>query len=561
MTDAAGIRRDQRIRELRSASIRALSDRRGIQFRGHDLYDGRRRMTIPVPHLNPASERGAADGIALRLRYTDPELHRELLPDSPAARLVFEMLEQFRVESLIPPAWSGVRRNVTERFRAWSREFEASASAETAAGLLLYTVAQVCRSRITADPIGEWTSDVIEQTRFGLVPIIGNELAALRRNRHSQRDFGAVARAIADAVADLPALQPEPGDGTPRPDGFQWLSDLDSDDTGDDSSSEGASGPGRRLGSAGEGYRVFTRAYDETRSVATLVRTDLLREYRQRVDTLAAASGVSARMLGRQLVQLLAEPRIDGWESGQDAGYIDGRRLAQLVATPNERGIFLDRRHAPRPDSIITFLVDCSGSMKAYSESLVTLLDIFARALDLAGISCEVLGFTTAAWNGGRARKDWIRAGRPPIPGRLNEVRNLVVKSADTSWRVARMAIAGLLKLDLYREGVDGEAVEWACARLAAREEHRRILVVISDGSPMDGATTLANGEHYLDHHLRDVLARDRGVDICAVGVGLDLSAYYDHCTAVDLTNGVTRKVASDVIATIARAHYRGSRR
>src|SRR6478609_2931235 len=147
MSEAARIRREQQIRELRAASIRGLSGRRGIQFRGPDLYDGRRRMAIPVPHLNPPTERGAADGVALRLRYTDPELHRELLPTDPAARLVFEMLEQFRVESLIPLSWSGVRRNVFERFRTWSGEFEASASAETAAGLLLYTVAQICRSR------------------------------------------------------------------------------------------------------------------------------------------------------------------------------------------------------------------------------------------------------------------------------------------------------------------------------------------------------------------------------------------------------------------------------
>ena len=558
MNEAARIRHEQQIRELRAASIRGLSGRRGIQFRGPDLYDGRRRMAIPVPHLNPPTERGAADGIALRLRYTDPELHRELLPTDPAARLVFEMLEQFRVESLIPLSWSGVRRNVFERFRTWSAEFEASASAETAAGLLLYTIAQICRSRITADPIGEWTSDVIEQTRFGLVPAIGNELAALRRNRHSQREFGAVARIIADTVADLAVLQPEPGGAAPRPAAFPWLNDFDGDDSGDDSSLV-ASGSAGRLGGDSAGYRVFTRHYDETRGVATLVRPDLLREYRQRIDTLAAATGVSPRLLGRQLTQLLAAPQVDGWEGGHHSGYIDGRRLAQLVAAPNERSIFLARRQAPRPDSIITFLVDCSGSMKAFSESLVTLLDMFARALDLAGASCEILGFTTASWNGGRARKDWLRAGRPPVPGRLNEVRHLVVKSADDSWRSARLAIAGLLKLDLYREGVDGEAVEWACTRLAGRDEHRRILVVISDGSPMDAATSLANGEYYLDRHLREVLARDRDVDICAVGVGLDLSAYYDHCTAVDLTDGVNRRVTSDVLATIARAIYRGS--
>ncbi len=558
MNEQAAIRREQGIRELRAASIRALSRQRGLHFRGSTLYRGARSVPMPVPHLHPPTDRGAADGMALRLRYNDPGVHAELRPDGTASRLVFEMLEQFRVESLAPAAWPGVRRNLADRFGAWSREFEASNSVETDSGLLLYTIAQVCRSRITAEPIADWTQDLIEVTRFGLSPAIGRELPQLRRNRNSQRDFGMLARAIAERVADLPQLNIEQGEQDPGLEAFEWLLDFESDD---DALPDARGGAGRTLRGESAGYRVFTRDYDETRNLATLVRQAELREYRERVDRAVQSGGVSARALGRRLTQMFAEPHHDGWEGGHDSGYIDGRSLAQLIVTPNERNIFLAPAHAPRTDAIVSFLVDCSGSMKAVSEPVTVLVDVFARALELAGVGCEVLGFTTASWNGGRARRDWIRCGRPRNPGRLNEVRHLVIKSADTPYRAARTAMAGLMKLDLYKEGIDGEAVEWARSRLEARDEKRRILVVISDGSPMDGATSLANAREYLDHHLRDVLAATSDVDVCAVGVGLDLTIYYDRCTTLDLTEGATRRVMADVLTAIASLSKAGQYR
>jgi cobaltochelatase CobT len=550
MNEQAAIRREQGIRELRAASIRAMSRQRGLHFRGSALYRGARPVPMPVPHLHPPTDRGAADGMALRLRHNDPSVHAELRPDGTASRLVFEMLEQFRVESLVPADWPGVRRNLADRFAAWSRDFEASNSVETDSGLLLYTIAQVCRSWITAQPIADWTQDLIEGTRFELASAFGRELPLLRRNRNSQREFGMHARVIAARVADLPYLQTEPGERDRGWDAFEWLLDSESDD---DTAPVAPGGTRRSLnGRGGAEYRVFTRNYDETRNLATLVRPAELREYRERVDRAVDAGGVNARALGRRLGQMFAELHDDGWEGGHDAGYVDGRRLAQLVTTPNERNIFRAIARAPRTDAVVTFLVDCSGSMKAFSEPVTVLVDVFARALELAGVGCEVLGFTTSSWNGGRARRDWIRCGQPRNPGRLSEVRHLVIKSVDTPYRAARTAMAGLLKLDLYREGIDGEAVDWARSRLEARDEQRRILVVISDGSPMDSATSLANDRDYLDHHLRDVLAAASDVDICAVGVGLDLSVFYDRCTTLDLTEGMTGRVLADVTAAIA---------
>ena len=551
MTDSAALRREHRIRELRAASIRALSSQRGLHFRGSTLYRGRRQVPMAAPHLHPPTERGSADGMALRLRHNDPDVHAELRPQRTASRLVFEMLEQYRVESLVPDAWPGVRRNLADRFRDWSQAFEASRSIETDAGLVLYTVAQVCRARITAEPITARTEDLIESTRFALASTFGRDLSALRPNRHCQRTFGQHARAIAERVADLDQLQVEAGQPDRRWDGFEWLFDPDDDS---DATTSAPGGARRALTGEDSGYRVYTRVYDEMRPIASLVRDAQLHEYREQLDRAVRDSGVSARALGRRLGNLLAEPRRDGWAGGHESGLIDGRRLAQLVTTPSERNIFRAPEWTPRTDTVVSFLVDCSGSMKAFSQPVAVLVDVFARALDLAGVGCEVLGFTTAAWNGGRARRDWMRGGRPPNPGRLNEIRHLVIKDADTSYRSARRAFGGLLKEDLYREGIDGEAVEWARNRLAGREEHRRILVVISDGSPMDAATSLANEQDYLDQHLRDVVAADSDIQICAVGVGLDPSLYYDRYTALDLANGINRRAMSHVLDLIAAA-------
>jgi len=556
MNDSDMIRDQQRVRELRSASIRALSNQRDIHFRGAVLYRGRRPVPMPAPHLHPPADRGAADGVALRLRHHDPDVHAALVPERTASRLVFEMLEQFRVESLVPAPWRGARRNLTERFRDWSQGFEASRAVESESGLLLYTVAQVCRSRTTAEPITEQTEDLIEQVRIGLTRAIGPELALLRRNRHCQSVFGQHARNIAERVAELPQLQPQPGgEQDPRVAAFDWLFDAESDDH---TMPPRPGGPDRRRDGDGTEYRVFARTYDETCDMRSLARPAQLREYRDRLDRAIEASGVSARLLGRRLADLLAEPHDDGWEGGRDLGLVDGRRLAQLVANPNERSIFRAESVTTQTDAIVCLLVDCSGSMKALSEPVAVMVDVFARALELAGVDCEVLGFTTAAWNGGRVRRDWIRSGCPRNPGRLNEIRHLVIKSADETYRSARTAIAGLLKVDLYREGVDGEAVEWARDRLEARDAQRRILVVISDGSPMDCATSLANDRNYLDQHLREVLAARSDVEVCAIGVGLDLSIYYGRYTALDLARGTTSEVLSQLVETIALASRGG---
>lgn len=567
----AAARQQQRVEELCAAAIRAISGEADLHFRGQRLYRGEQALPLFAPHLSPSLEtddfgsfRGAADGMALRLAHSDADLHQRLSPVEPLARMLFEMLEQFRCEALATADMPGLVRNLRYRHEQWSLAFHHSGLTETSSGVLLYTVAQICRARVTAEPVLHDTEDFIEATRMSLAPKLGHNLSRLRRTRFDQDAYAPHALAIARAVSDMVHSTQEAGDDQrdtseedrsklPR-NAFRLWTDFENEEAGEGIATP-ASGNSRVLEESEDGYRVFTKAYDREVRAAELVRAALLREYRERLDQRIAGQGIHVARLARQLKALLAVPTRDGWDGGQEEGYIDGRQLAQLVASPTERRLFRIERHEPVSHSQVSFLIDCSGSMREHIESVAMIVDVMVRALEQAGVDSEVLGFTTGAWNGGRARRDWLRAGRPAHPGRLNEVCHMVFKDAETPWRRARPDIAALFKGDLFREGIDGEAVMWACQRMQGRGEGRRLLIVLSDGCPMDGATHQANDVHYLDHHLRQVvtqLEQTGQAEIFGIGVGLDLSPYYSKSQALDLSASVTNEVFRDIVAMIA---------
>lgn len=576
LPDARSLAREQqRIDELCVATLRALAGERDLHLRGGRLYRGAQALPAFVPHLAVETgrrdfedHRGAADGMALRLAHSDARLHRQALPEDPIQRLVVELLEQFRVESQARESMRGLRRNLRRRFDRWVGDFLASPLFETQRGRLMLAIAAVARARVCGEPMLEAAEDPIESVRGDLVARVGAELRALRLTREDQRAyavqaarFAAKVRALWDdlgAGRDEAQGGPDGGQRKDRAQGFTlW---MDFDPAGEEGFALAGCGDSRVLGEAGGAYRVFTRAYDREVRAGTLVRRALLQELRERLDARIAAQAVNFGRIARELQALLARPAVDGWDGGQEEGRIDGARLGQLIASPAERRLFRVERERPVADAAVTFLLDCSGSMKAQVEPVAMLVDVLLRALEMAGVPCELLGYTTGAWNGGRALRDWQRAGRPRHPGRLNEVTHLVFKDFDTPWRRARQDIAALLKADLFREGVDGEAVLWAAERLHARSARRRVLLVVSDGSPMDTATHLANDAHYLDQHLREVVqALNAGgsVEVGGIGVGLDLSPYYDFSQALDLQAPPGQGLFREVIELLARRHRR----
>ena len=561
-------RRQQRVDELCAAAIRAISGQADLQFRGQRLHRGRSPLPLYAPHLQPqparadfASFRGAADGLALRLLHSDEALHARLRPADALERLLFELLEQFRCEAACGAPWRGLQRNLRHCFETWSLAFQQAGLGDSARGLLLYTVAQMARSRVSGEPVVEQTEDLIEATRAALAPVIGVDLAGLRRARTDQCAYAVHALSLARCIAGM-LRAAGPGEDDP---GAQGESDahaafaLLTESSSEVSSSFATAVCGRSLVLAGApAYRVFSRAYDRETAAAGLVRKPLLQALRERLDARVATMGVNLAWLARSLRALLAAPVRDGWDGGHEEGQLDGRRLAQLVATPCERRLFLSERAQPVADCALTVLVDCSGSMKEHAEQLAALLDLWVRALEMAGVVSEVLGFTTGAWNGGRAQRDWVRAGRPSHPGRLNELCHMVFKDAQAPWRRARLPMAALLRGELFREGVDGEALQWAARRLAQRGESRKLLLVLSDGSPMDSATSLANDAQYLDHHLRDMVhaveagAHGAAITVFGVGVGLDLSPYYRRSLVLDLAGSTASDTLRELLGLLA---------
>lgn len=563
------------IEQVCEAAMRALARRADLRWRGTTLHQGRQRLPAFPVHVQTGLEqgdrpglRGAADGMAVRLRGSDADLHRRLAPSAGIALTLFDLLEQFRVESLVDDALPGVRRNLAQRFHDWSQDYHRTGLNETLRGLLLFTVAQSCRARVLGEPVDEAFEDLMESMRARLSARVGPDLAALRRARHDQARYaGHALSVIAGVEALLAALHDGRADDAPasaratrfdearRAVGFTVIGEAGDAATGD------APTDGRPPALAPAApYRIFTTAHDQVRHPAGRLRGELLREYRERLDPTVRAIGVEPARLARELIAALAVARDDDRAWDQEDGRVDGRRLARLITSPGERRLFQREQTTARPEVVVGLLFDCSGSMRRHAAALASIADLFSHALDLAEVPHEVLGFSTAAWNGGRALADWRRAGRPAQPGRLNEIAHLVFKDADTPWRRARLAIASLLHEASYREGVDGEAVAWAAARLARHREARRLLLVFSDGCPMDAATRQANPPGYLENHLIEViddLADAGAVAVGGVGVGLALGELYRDRIDVDLDGGARRPAIGSIVSLLAQLSRR----
>ena len=470
------------------AMLRAITGDAGLQWSGQTLYRG----TTPIPQaaahhsqvpVQQTDQRGLLDSMGLRLQWSDQALFQSHLPQDPVERMVFELLEQLRVESLVPEAWPGARENMRQRFVNWCQAFVDSGLTESSLGILLFTVAITAWSRLTGHEIPERMADLVESTRMSMACPLGRHWDELRRFRDRQLQFVepalAVSRWVGMAVRAAQEDAPRGAGGPRRRSSFALPLHFESQSQ--DGMPVAQSGDSRAWAGTAQSYRVFTREFDREVQAGELIRALQLAQFREQMDEELARSGLQqAGRLARYLQQRLASTQRNGWNFGLEEGHLDGSRLSQLVTDPQQRAIFKDEMQRPVNETAVTILMDCSGSMKTFARPLSLLLDVLGRALEMAGASVEILGFSTQAWNGGRTRRRWQRAGQPQFPGRLNERLHIVFKDGAKPWRHARHGIAALRKPDIFREGIDGEAVEWACQRLSAKTAQRRILLVIS---------------------------------------------------------------------------------
>jgi cobaltochelatase CobT len=562
----------QRIEELCAATVRSLSANANIHYRGRQLYHGKKTIPIFAPHmqLDPSTidfndYRALTDATALRIQHNNPALHLDLCPEDPIERLIFELLEQLRVETFAPNHLPGMQSNLQRRFLRWSREFFQSGLADTSLGILLFTLSQMCWSRLSGKPVLPESEDAIEATRAALGPLLGKDLASLKRHRQHQMAYAVHARAIAALAAKMihTSLKSEKindeDDSKKLQQTFKLI--LSFIDEGEHAIASSNNALSNEHNKDHYKYRVFSRHYDKHLQAETLARKEQLAQFRQTLDKEIHSLGINVSRLSRQLRQVLALPLQDGYSFGQEQGLIDGRRLSQLISSPSERRLFLGYQNKPKANCRVSFLIDCSGSMKTHINAITQLVDVFCRALDQIDVCNEILGFTTGAWNGGRVKKEWLNAGQPSEPGRLNELCYITFKSLKKTWRKSKLGICALLKGDLFREAIDGEAIDWACNHILSSEEHeRRILIVISDGSPMDSATHQNNDPSYLDKHLMQVVAQreaENKVEIYALGVGLDLSTVYSRSLALDITSPLDHEVFYNIAQLLSGGHRR----
>ena len=568
------------LKRVTAAALRAISDRREVTVHfghsGASLSDQTVNLPAPAPQANLASMtklRGIADALALRLRYHDETLHKKQLPSGPEARAVFEAVEQTRCEALGRKRMTGVADNLDALLDERCRAKGFASVFERNDANLADVISLLAREQMTGAGPPASAGRMVDAWRSWLEKRVGNRLRRMGDAADDQEHFASLLKEI---IHELDLMDDE---SDPMEPDDERSDDQDNQDTGENDSESGDSDmemDGALAGQRGEGdmtddgqqadndseqfmagegdeepagpsrwdqnwmrnetrgeaaYRAYTTAFDEIVEAETLCEPDELARLRHQLDQqLSHLQGVVAKLANRLQRRLMAK-QTRSWEFDLEEGILDAGRLARVVVSPVHPLSFKRERDTEFRDTVVTLLIDNSGSMRGRPIAVAAMsADILARTLERCGVKVEILGFTTRSWKGGQAREKWVNDGKPKNPGRLNDLRHIVYKSADSPWRRARKNLGLMLREGLLKENIDGEALLWAHHRLLGRPEQRRILMVISDGAPVDDATLSANPGNYLERHLRDVIhwiETRSDVELTAIGIGHDVTRYY----------------------------------
>ncbi|MBI4185358.1 MAG: cobaltochelatase subunit CobT [Proteobacteria bacterium] len=578
-------RRYDEFKRATEATLRAIARRGDVsvsfQSRSPGLEGTKARLPLPSRGLPPqevALIRGVADSIALRLRHHDDKVHGRRLPAGREARDIYESLEQLRVEVLGGRRFRGVRSNLATLHEERCRQEGYAGIVERDGSQIAAAVGLLMRERLTGRRAPELARAFLDLWR----PTLGKRIAAAAAELgETLADQEAFARALRRLIAALDLGEEEieseseeggdseEGEGQGQPDnrdGADQTAAADAEaifgmqpedgegEAGEESerqdgemmAGEGEEKPGgpmsRRREEAARrhnepAYRVYTAAYDEEVEAEELCEPEELARLRAQLDQqLAHLQGMVAKLANRLQRKLLAQ-QSRSWEFNLEEGLLDAARLARVVVNPLLPLSYKQEKETEFRDTVVSLLIDNSGSMRGRPITVAAMsADILARTLERCGVKVEILGFTTRAWKGGQSREKWVADGKPRNPGRLNDLRHIVYKAAEAPWRRARKSLGLMLREGLLKENIDGEALLWAHARLLARPEHRRILMVISDGAPVDDSTLSVNPGNYLERHLREVIQwieTRSPVELIAIGIGHDVTRYYRRAVTI----------------------------
>ncbi len=537
------------------------------------------RLPLPSRSLPPdevAAVRGAGDAYALKLAYHQDAIDREMKPTGGDASAIFDIAEQARVEAIGSLAMPGVRNNLTAILTMRCKAHGLQDVKEQIQAPLTDVLGLIMRERLTGDAPPDLAKRAVDLWRPFVEAKVGEELDRLKGNLRDQRSFAKITRSILSGLelADEYVEEPEGEDESPE-DSEQDQSESEEESSGQDTEpstleadKKESTEPGEDM--AGEmqvddsnaqdtqetregkrpfrpdlpfsdverwDYRVFSSQFDETVNAEDLCDAEELSRLRNFLDQqLAPVQGLVAR-LANKLQRLLMAQQNRSWQFDLEEGILDTSRLSRVVIDPMYPLSFKMERETDFRDTVVTLLLDNSGSMRGRPIMVAAMCaDILARTLERCAVKVEILGFTTRAWKGGQTRERWLNEGKPAHPGRLNDLRHIIYKAADVPGRRTKKNLGLMMREGLLKENIDGEALIWAHGRMIARSEARRILMVISDGAPVDDSTLSVNAGNYLDKHLRQVIAEietKSPVELVAIGIGHDVTRYYKRAVTI----------------------------
>jgi cobaltochelatase CobT len=541
------------------------------------------RVPLPgrnLPEAQVAEARGFADSFALKLRHHNIALHNQNAPPEPVARACYDAIEQVRYEALGSNNFSGIRENLDSAMDVRiagdpiaRAQNESEVPVQTALSLML-------REKLTGQEVPQAAAPAVDMLRGWIEENAGDALDDLGSLLENQTAFQKLSLDILEDL-DLtnPSDTPDSADGEDDEDEEgqeEEQQDDEQDGEGDPQATEmaGEMAEGDEQGEAetemssdqemAEGepgdegeegmmpvrpnrpntdfpadldYSAFTDAFDEEIAAIDLCDAEELDRLRAYLDSqLTGLQGIVTKLANRLQRRLMAQQN-RSWDFDQEDGIIDAARLSRVVVAPGTALAYKVEQDIDFKDTVVTLLIDNSGSMRGRPISIAAIsADIMARTLERCGVKTEILGFTTRAWKGGQSREKWLADGKPQNPGRLNDLRHIVYKKADEPWRRARRNLGLMMREGLLKENIDGEALLWAHGRMMGRQEDRRILMVISDGAPVDDSTLSVNTAGYLEGHLRKVIdwiEKVSPVQLVAIGIGHDVTRYYRRAVTI----------------------------
>ncbi|MER8574328.1 cobaltochelatase subunit CobT [Mesorhizobium sp. M1338] len=558
-----------------------------------------------------AITRGLGDSMALKRACHDVRIHTRLAPEGKAARAIYDAVEQARVEAIGSRAMQGVADNIGSMLEDKYAKANLVDIKDKVDAPIEEALALMVREKLTGRPIPKSGERLVELWRPWVEEKAKADLDGLSAKLGDQQAFARVVREMlasmemAEELGDDQETEDSEDNDDNQPQGEEQseeggeedsgseqsqsedaeasaddeqsaeteASDATADDLSDDDDADAETpGEARRNDNPFTNlpkeidYKVFTTAFDETVGAEELCEEEELDRLRAFLDKqLANLSGVVGRLANRLQRRLMAQQN-RSWDFDLEEGYLDPARLVRVVIDPMQPLSFKQERDTKFRDTVVTLVLDNSGSMRGRPITVAaTCADILARTLERCGVSVEILGFTTRAWKGGQAREKWLKDGKPPNPGRLNDLRHIIYKSADHPWRRARRNLGLMMREGLLKENIDGEALLWAHNRLIARPEQRKILMMISDGAPVDDSTLSVNPGNYLERHLRAVieLIETRSpVELLAIGIGHDVTRYYRRAVTIvdaeELAGAMTEQLASLFAEESAKDTRRG---